>query len=179
MKISNADYQRNWRNNNLERCKNYSRNYYKANKEKVLLRIKRNYEMRSSEDKLEYNRRRYFRLKDSIKHKQHVKRKLNRAWELTRHCIARAKKKNYTCDLDREWAENKWTGICELTNIKFNLDANHPSTYSPSIDRIDNTKGYVKDNCRFILQGLNAMKGQGLDEDLYVIAENLLERKKK
>jgi len=46
--------------------------------------------------------------------------------------------------------------------------------YSPSIDRIDNSKAYTPDNCRFVLNCVNSFKHDGTDADIYRIAEALL-----
>ena len=50
--------------------------------------------------------------------------------------------------------------------------------FIPSIDRIDPKGGYTTDNCRFVLQGINAFKGQETDENMYRIAEALLSTRK-
>ncbi|MFK5948397.1 MAG: hypothetical protein QM500_06470 [Methylococcales bacterium] len=38
--------------------------------------------------------------------------------------------------------------------------------WSPSIDRIDNTKGYTKDNCRIVVWMFNLAKNNYKDTDL-------------
>jgi len=43
--------------------------------------------------------------------------------------------------------------------------------FSASIDRVDNSKGYTKDNCHFLLFGLNRAKSDGSIEDLYMLME--------
>lgn len=87
----------------------------------------------------------------------------------------RAKKKELPCDLDCDWARARYTGKCELTGIVFKR-ANRKGgrCFSPSIDRIYPHLGYVKSNCRFILHGLNALKGSGTDNDMIFIASRLV-----
>lgn len=79
----------------------------------------------------------------------------------------RAKKKGLAFNLTNEWASSTWTGRCALTGLPFDPPSSMQSPMSPSIDRIDATKGYVIDNCRFILWGMNALKGRGSDEDVH------------
>ena len=71
----------------------------------------------------------------------------------------RAKKKGLEYDLDRAWLEDHGVvngeGSCALTSIKGSVNGKQDWD-SLSIDRIDNTKGYTKDNCRIVLWCLNA-----------------------
>lgn len=85
----------------------------------------------------------------------------------------RAKKAMMSFDLTAEWAKTRWTGKCEVTDIPFviNSGKHGPTPYSPSIDRIDPAKGYVRSNCRFVLMAVNALKGCGTDEDLISVAK--------
>jgi hypothetical protein len=94
---------------------------------------------------------------------------------LIRSAKSRAKKKGFEYDLDLEWASARWSGKCEITGIQFivNAKAHSGFPYSPSIDRIDNSKGYLKNNCRFVIFAVNAMKGTGSDSDMVLIARAL------
>lgn len=87
-----------------------------------------------------------------------------------------AKNRGLEYTLTNEWAEARWTGKCELTGIPFlkQRTGRGPMPFSPSIDRIDQTKGYTQDNSRFLLWGLNALRGNGTDDDMYVIARALV-----
>jgi len=79
-------------------------------------------------------------------------------------------------EAQRSWRTRN-PGYCEITGLPFSLDGGI-SPYSPSLDRIDNTRGYVQDNCRYILNGINALKGTGTDMDIYKIAKAIIEDKK-
>jgi hypothetical protein len=89
----------------------------------------------------------------------------------------RAKKKGIDYDLTPEWARNKWTGKCELTGIAFRIEYGRSGKggkpRSPSLDRIDNTKGYTQDNCRFILQAVNMLKSTGTEDEMNEIVSAL------
>lgn len=82
--------------------------------------------------------------------------------------------KNLPFDLTTEWCDVRWTGRCELTDLEFDLRNTGRSVFSPSIDRIEPRKGYVQDNCRFILFGVNLFKFTSSDEDMFRIAKALV-----
>ena len=80
-------------------------------------------------------------------------------------------------DLTIEWALERWTGRCEITGLPFEVrKVGGPNPFSPSIDRINADNGYTQDNCRFVLFGINALKGNGSDEDVAGIAHALASR---
>ena len=90
-----------------------------------------------------------------------------RAHHLYKSARQRAKKLRLEFDLTREWLEERLIyGRCEMSGLEFGygVDARkHP--YAPSLDRIDNDKGYTQDNCRVILWALNtALSWWGEDE---------------
>lgn len=105
-------------------------------------------------------------------YKRKYKSKAKRiVWYKKQQCA----EKGIPFDLDGTWAYKRLSKGCELTGIPFELDVDGSiSLYSPSIDRIDPTKGYTKDNCRLILNSLNCFKGTGTDEHIFQIAEALL-----
>lgn len=83
---------------------------------------------------------------------------------------ARAKKQKIPCDLDTEWVAANWTGHCAVCQLPFVLGTGKRHPLSPSIDQIDPKKGYTKTNSRFVAWAVNAFKGEGTDEDVYLIA---------
>lgn len=64
-------------------------------------------------------------------------------------------KKNLQFDITVEWLQEKYTGYCELTGIEFQFANKGKSPIAPSLDRIDSSKGYTKDNVRIVCWGLN------------------------
>lgn len=89
----------------------------------------------------------------------------------------RAKDDGLPFSLTKEWMESRWTGRCELTGIQFRGGRGKgPSTiFSASIDKIVPSLGYVPENCRLILKGVNWLKGNGTDDQMYEIAFALIQ----
>lgn len=127
-------------------------------------------------------RERYFALspeqKSTLIRRQEVKARQQYPWsKLLRSAKARAKKKGVPFLLTEEWAKDTWTGRCALTSLNFKLDMpgrSGPHPLAPSLDRIRPEKGYVPDNCRFIIWAVNAFKGESTDAMMYGIAAVLL-----
>lgn len=100
---------------------------------------------------------------------------LARAQYLVRAARDRAKRKGLECTITAE--EIVWQielGICAVTGIPFNMETRkgrHP--FTPSVDRIDHTLGYVSGNVRVIIWALNAMRGTWGDEVLLQVADAL------
>lgn len=97
---------------------------------------------------------------------------------LFRGAKQRAKKSGVAFDLDDAWGRQRWTGKCELTGMDFSPPEKRKGSklknLSPSIDRIEASGGYTKDNCRFVLWAVNSFKSDSPDADMYRIAEALI-----
>lgn len=85
----------------------------------------------------------------------------------------RARRAGLSFDLTEEWAINRWTGRCEMSDLPFQvgLEGHQRVIWAPSIDRIEPEKGYTQDNCRFVLFAINSFKHAASDDDIYLIAE--------
>jgi len=96
---------------------------------------------------------------------------------------SRAKKKQLPFNLTKLWLLQKLeNGTCELSGIPFDFSKSSKNNFnpmSPSIDRIDSSKGYTFDNCRVILTALNvALSEYGLG--LYLeIAKKVISQQNK
>lgn len=109
------------------------------------------------------------------------------AAEIVRRTKSVSKIESLLFDLDKDWVFEKLNQIewrCELTGLPFNLIKNggeHRRTGfqwdSLSIDKIVPSKGYTKNNVRFILNQLNMFKQDGDDERMFMLAKALLEKK--
>jgi len=85
----------------------------------------------------------------------------------------RAKKKNLYFNLDESDLETP--NICPVLGIPLfrNVGGVNGSANSPSIDRIDNTKGYIKGNVQIISNRANSLKSDASIEELEAILKHL------
>lgn len=69
-------------------------------------------------------------------------------------------------DLKQQW--EKQNGMCYFTNIPLILSSyskiNKNPIYTASLDRIDNDKGYIKNNIRWVSRSINWMKNEMSDD---------------
>lgn len=63
--------------------------------------------------------------------------------------------------------------FCPLLEVKLEFGTKGDYLYTPSLDRIDSTKGYVKGNVRVISNLANSMKNCATDKELYTFIKNL------
>jgi hypothetical protein len=98
-------------------------------------------------------------------------------------CLAnmktRTKQRNFE---DVEWSveeiEQKMSGCCEVTGIPFESkrstrEQHMGRPYVASPDRIDNSKGYTKENTRWVVWIFNLMCGNFTDEQVKHFIEHL------
>jgi hypothetical protein len=123
----------------------------------------------------------YYADHEQNKEKQKVRNydsRIDTPWRKLLHSARqRACKKKVPFFLTDAWGEKSWTGRCAITNLPFEigLRTSGPKMFSPSIDRIVPSLGYVPENCRFVLWAVNAFKSVGTDQDMILIARAILE----
>lgn len=63
--------------------------------------------------------------------------------------------------------------VCPILGIELNMNSGKSGAYrnSPSLDRIDNSKGYTKNNIQVISQLANAMKCHATNKELHKFAQ--------
>ena len=142
--MSNYEYQKQWRINNQEKCKDYQIKYRESNRSKLL-------------------------------ENQKVWAKNNPEKSMFMKTRLRAKKKGIEFNIENTDIQIPET--CPILNIsifrEFKGGGNKnkgPRENSPSIDRLDNAKGYVKGNIQIISHKANVMKNSASPEELLKFA---------
>lgn len=63
---------------------------------------------------------------------------------------------------------------CPILNVPLVIGTRRNYDYSPSIDRLDNSKGYVKGNIWVVSNKANSMKNSATEEELFAFCTNIL-----
>jgi len=98
-----------------------------------------------------------------------VRRFLAKKLSNIRSRIARQKKRGKIIDIDIKVdflvdLHKKQKGYCAITKHKMTIKLN--CLYSISVDRIDSSKGYTKDNIQLVCQAMNFAKNAFANEDI-------------
>ena len=171
-----------WRKENPDRIKQYKKLDAERHRDKQLARGRAYYENNKEKAKA-WGAARYAREGEKIRARQRELRAANpefhrararlykennrNAWRVI-GCRKSAKEDGVPFDLDKEWFDIRiGAGVCEMSGLPFNLEANGRHPYAPSVDRIIPGGPYTKDNCRLILWWLNrAMSNLGEEHTL-------------
>ena len=121
---------------------------------------------------LKYSREYYRKNKDAIKIANAERFQRDRKKFQFRHIRTRAKQKGLDFNLDPE--DIVYPELCPLLGIKLEFaTGNKPAAHSPSIDRIDPSKGYVKGNVWVISHKANTIKHNATLDELEKLVNNL------
>lgn len=121
----------------------------------------------------------YQKNKARVSKKNREQRVRNIASWMVNAAKQRAKAKGVAFDLNehrRELKARAELGVCELTGIKLDPSA-RKAFNSPSLDRIDPTKGYIYSNVRIVCYGINCALGTWGEDTLRHMAKMLLKRR--
>jgi|21_taG_2_1085346.scaffolds.fasta_scaffold160338_2 hypothetical protein len=95
---------------------------------------------------------------------------------MLRNAQQRASRKNFEFELDSLWLEEKWNkGICEATGLSFEYEFGIRNPWMPSIDRIESSKGYTKENSQLVCWMYNACKSTFTSADVLIMAKAVLD----
>lgn len=105
-------------------------------------------------------------------YKRRLWREKNPVDKVLEQSRSRAKRKGIEHNITKEDIEN--ISICPLLNLP--LIAGNKKNYeqSPSLDRIDPNKGYIKGNVWLLSKRANTMKSNASKEELLVFALNII-----
>ena len=87
---------------------------------------------------------------------------------------AKDRSKRLGLDCDLELSDIIIPEICPLLEIPFKYGSQKDKWHTYSIDRIDNTKGYIKGNIQIITYLANTMKSSASKKQLITFAKNIL-----
>ena len=152
--------------------KEYYADYYENNKEKV--KLKRAEWRKNNKEHISEKGKAYRKENKGVSQKWRDDNK-DKLYFLS--LKARAKRKGLEFHLD----ENDVLGVtvCPVFGFPLVRSLGRPSWNSPSLDRIDNTKGYVKGNIQIMSYLANSMKRDATDEQLVAFAYWILKEKQK
>ena len=95
------------------------------------------------------------------------------AEQAIRNCKKRSIKNKLEFNLTKEWLMGKAVETCPLIGLKISYNNTKPQYDSPSVDRIDPTRGYTIDNCEVISQRANQIKSDARLEELERFIQNI------
>jgi hypothetical protein len=102
-----------------------------------------------------------------------------------RYHFRNIKKRNQIIDVSIDDLKTQWeiqNGICEFTGVNLTLSSyskiSKNPIYAASLDRIDNSKGYIKGNIRWVSRAINWMKNNMSDDMVYELIGLIVKNKK-
>lgn len=119
----------------------------------------------------EYYQRYYNKNKDKFKNKLNKWREKNHEKAILLRAKQRAKQKDFEFNLDA--VDIVIPLRCPILDIEIIRNKSIKAN-SPSLDRIDNTKGYIKGNIMVISNKANTMKNNATPEELIKFAKWIL-----
>jgi len=92
-------------------------------------------------------------------------------YQIIREKFRRKKASNYKHEWNIEFNDLSFPTHCPILGIELNYSASYRSDDSPSFDRIDSSKGYVKGNVAIMSWRANRIKNDGTAEEHQRIAD--------
>jgi len=87
---------------------------------------------------------------------------------------SRSKKKNLEFNLTIEYLKSIYpkNNMCPLLNIPLDWQSSHKHPNTPSLDRIDSSKGYIKGNVQWVSWRANQLMSNATPDELLMLAQN-------
>ena len=170
-KEEKAVYNKAYYENNREKAKAYDKAYRENNREEIKARKKAYHE--NNREKINARKKAYH---EDLKNDPNTRKEygLNMLLKLAKK---RSKKKNLEYNLDYDWAVKNFPEFCPVFGIPLTFFTSSDS--SASIDRLDNSKGYTKENCRFISVEANSKKNANSLSDITKIYNYMIRETQK
>ena len=114
--------------------------------------------------------------KTTMCHRCNTKRVVETKPEWRMHQRAKQRAKRLGREFTLQFEDVVIPDVCPVLGIQLVVHKGKSGAFpdSPSLDRIDNSKGYTKDNVRVISQRANQMKGDASAQELLVFAKYIL-----
>lgn len=122
----------------------------------------------------EYRQAYYLKTKPKASERMKKNYEDNKEKYILRGIKSRAKRLGVAFDLDLE--DIQGTKVCPVLGIELERGGLFTKDNSPSVDRIDPTKGYTKDNIQIISDKANRMKNNASAEELERFAQWVLNK---
>ena len=116
------------------------------------------------------NANNYVMTENKLNHLKKMRGRVKKG-KYTQH-LNNARNRKYDFDLDEKYLQYLWDdqeGLCALTNKPLLLREGQKgelTPYTASVDRIDNTKGYIKGNVQWVCYSANLAKQRFSDEEI-------------
>ena len=176
---ANPEYAKEWREKNLEKCRErsrlaarrwrerhpeYAKKYYKENAEWIAAKSKA--AKKANPEKFRERERRYW----------------NSPKGRAGYLLINAKYRCKNVTITKQWIQERLDrGVCEVTGLPFIYDSsgqNLKNPWSPSLDRKVSGLGYTLENTQLVVWIYNVAKGSWKHEDVEILANAIMERRK-
>lgn len=94
----------------------------------------------------------------------------------------RANKNHWAYDIDRDYLVSLWHqqhGCCDISGVPMQAKSGTREDKNPfraSLDRIDNARGYVRGNVRFVCHWVNNAKSTWSDEVFDLFVDSIMQK---
>jgi len=148
----------------------------------VSVQLAERFQRWKTENPVEYVKK-YKRANDKTKNNPELKKiyntKQRKRYHLHNESIllnaARSRARRFKLDFNLTLEDIVIPEICPILKIKIQTSYEKINPGSPSLDRIDNTKGYIKGNVQIISYLANAMKNSATLEQIITFHDNILD----
>ncbi len=113
------------------------------------------------------NRRYFTKHKEKIKERNKIFYRNNPLHQMVRSAKQRSKERGYSFDISP--SDLEIPSLCPVLKLPLEISHGLHKANSPSLDRIDNSKGYVKGNIAIISRRANILKRDASLEEIQAI----------